>query len=70
MRRRALTVAAWALGLAGALGVAAPTARAEFFEYTTSVSVTNVITPGSGTTITSGTEPFTQGTFTQNAPYA
>jgi len=39
MKTHAFRLAAWTLGLAGLLSLAAPSARAEFFEYTTTVTI-------------------------------
>ena len=72
MKRHALRLAAWGLGIAAMLALATSSARAEFIEYTTSVTIDQ--TPGSytpaGATFPTGTEIVTQGSYTQTAPFA
>jgi len=72
MKKDALRRVAWTLGVLGLLAIATPSARAEFIEYTTTVTISQ--TPGSFTptpaTFPTGTETVTQGSFTQVAPFA
>ncbi|MDB5351214.1 MAG: hypothetical protein JWN86_2461 [Planctomycetota bacterium] len=76
IRRNALRLATWSLGIAGILAANAPSARAEYIEFTTTVTVSQVggtYTPA-GSTFPIGTKQVTQGfdeeQFTQTAPYA
>jgi len=72
MRHRFARWMTLAVAVAGALGLGAATSKAEFFEYTTSVTISPVNTTPTTppATITPGTESVTTGNppFTQTAP--
>lgn len=66
--RRVSRLAGLSLGLAVVVGFGASTSRAEYLQFTSTSTVTPLTPPLINPT--SGTENFTQGTFTQTAPYA
>jgi len=73
IERYASRLAVWGLGIAGMLAFSTPVAHASFVEYTTTVTIDQTpgsYTPSAGSTFPTGTEPITQGTFTQIAPFA
>jgi hypothetical protein len=51
VRRLFSRVAVWTLGIAGVLTMATPSAKAEFFEYSTSVVLSGPFTPATGTIV-------------------
>jgi len=71
IKTQAIRLAASALGLAVLMACAAPSAHGGYIDYVVTPSVTGVTTPGSGTTITGGTESVVQGAFAQpTAPFS
>jgi len=73
MKKDALRRVARTLGVVGLLAVATSSARAEFIEYSTTVTISQApgsYSPVAGTTFPTGTETITQGSFVQVAPFA
>ena len=61
-------LAGLSLGVAAVLGLTSSSSRAEFLQFTLTPTITSTTAPLS--TITSGSETVTSGTFVQQAPYA